>query len=544
MGKTRDTGFLTDCVFTDSSNNVGVGGAANASYKFAVTGTSYISGALTGGSSITAGTYLATSAGNELRLYNGSGNSYSQLYNSAASGSSNIVLTTNTGIDYQVRSTNGASGNHTFKSYNTAILTLDGGTNAATFSSSVSATKVILSGGSDQSELTNSVNNDFKLTNSGNFRIVNNANTVAILTAKNNGSIGIGESPTNGKFEIQQTATQAALWVQTGGTTSSYTIADFRTGTNLSALQILGNGVSSFGGNVGIGTSPIAPLSIPLSTSNSQITTGSIEIQSYALNNSWIGDNIYYNSAFRARSTGFVSQIYFDTDGAIRFYTYNGTVTANSIVTLSNRLAISREGYVWINGAISGFTGSTALLQVNGFMRIGQQIILHNSSNAAQAVSISCNGADSFYINGALSKNSGSFRIDHPLESMTKTHQLVHSFVEAPQADLYYRGKLKLVNGKGQANIDEVATMTNGTFEVLCREVQCFTTNETGWDLVKGKVIGNIIYIESQNANSTDEISWLVIGERKDKHMMDTFWTDDNGRVIVEPLKPIKNEEE
>ena len=61
-------------------------------------------------------------------------------------------------------------------------------TGAATFSSSVQATKVILSGGSDQSELTNAVNNDFKLTNSGNFRIINNANTVALLTILNTGA--------------------------------------------------------------------------------------------------------------------------------------------------------------------------------------------------------------------------------------------------------------------------------------------------------------------------------------------------------------------
>jgi hypothetical protein len=34
-------------------------------------------------------------------------------------------------------------------------------------------------------------------------------------------------------------------------------------------------------------------------------------------------------------------------------------------------------------------------------------------------------------------------------------------------------------------------------------------------------------------------ISWMVIGERQDKHMYDTDWTDDNGKVIVEPLKPV-----
>ena len=57
------------------------------------------------------------------------------------------------------------------------------------------------------------------------------------------------------------------------------------------------------------------------------------------------------------------------------------------------------------------------------------------------------------------------------------------------------------------------------------------------WDAVKGSVSGNILNIESQNSESTATISWLVIGERQDEHMYDTEWTDDNGKVIVEPLK-------
>ena len=177
-----------------------------------------------------------------------------------------------------------------------------------------------------------------------------------------------------------------------------------------------------------------------------------------------------------------------------------------------------------------GFGGSTTIAPNSFYIYGGSSASLKFVINSSGAVTIA----------GSLSKGSGSFRIDHPLESMTKTHQLVHSFIEGPQADLIYRGKLTLVNGKAQANIDEVSTMSEGTFEVLCRDIQCFTTNESGWDLVKGKVIGNVIYIDSQNPNSTDEISWMVIGERKDKHMMDTEWTDDNGKVIVEPLKPIE----
>jgi hypothetical protein len=141
-------------------------------------------------------------------------------------------------------------------------------------------------------------------------------------------------------------------------------------------------------------------------------------------------------------------------------------------------------------------------------------------------------------ITGALAKGSGSFRIEHPLPEKSATHQLVHSFIEGPQADLIYRGKVVLVDGKASVNIDSAATMTEGTFEVLCREVQCFTTNESGWTAVRGKVTGNILTIEAKDADCTDEISWMVIGERQDPHMMETDWTDDNGKVIVEPLKP------
>jgi hypothetical protein len=140
-------------------------------------------------------------------------------------------------------------------------------------------------------------------------------------------------------------------------------------------------------------------------------------------------------------------------------------------------------------------------------------------------------------INGALSKSSGSFKIDHPLPAKTETHNLVHSFIEGPQADNIYRGKVALVDGSATVNIDDVAGMTDGTFAVLNREVQCFTSNETGWTAVRGSVSGNILTIEAQDASCTDTISWMVIGERQDKHMYDTEWTDENGKVIVEPLK-------
>jgi len=146
-------------------------------------------------------------------------------------------------------------------------------------------------------------------------------------------------------------------------------------------------------------------------------------------------------------------------------------------------------------------------------------------------------GSGAVTIAGSLSKGSGSFKISHPLPEKNETHHLVHSFVEAPQADNIYRGKVDLIAGQATVNIDTVAGMTEGTFVALNREVQCFTSNETGWTAVRGSVTGNILTIEAQDNTCADTISWLVIGERKDQHMYDTEWTDENGKVIVEPLK-------
>lgn len=172
-----------------------------------------------------------------------------------------------------------------------------------------------------------------------------------------------------------------------------------------------------------------------------------------------------------------------------------------------------------------------------------------NLIDIGEAVSIegdetTCNGdldvqgtlANSVAILGFVSKSSGSFNIKHPLVEKEDTHRLVHSFIEGPKADLIYRGKIQLVNGEALVNIDEAAGMTEGTFVALCRDVQCFTTNETGWTAVKGSVADNLLSITAQDGSCDDVVSWLVIGERQDEHMFETEWTDENGHVVVEPL--------
>ena len=59
----------------------------------------------------------------------------------------------------------------------------------------------------------------------------------------------------------------------------------------------------------------------------------------------------------------------------------------------------------------------------------------------------------------------------------------------------------------------------------------------TGWDRVKGNMSGSILNIECENINSIDTISYLVIGERQDDEIKNTYATDDDGKLITERIK-------
>jgi len=142
---------------------------------------------------------------------------------------------------------------------------------------------------------------------------------------------------------------------------------------------------------------------------------------------------------------------------------------------------------------------------------------------------------NSVTVYGSLTKGGGSFRIPHPLPALNTTKDLAHSFIEGPQCDNLYRGKVDLVGGTATINIDTKAGMTDGTFAVLNRDVQCFTSNETGWTAVKGSVSGNILTITAQDNTCTDTISWMVVGERQDPTVKGLDITDADGNLIVEP---------
>ena len=202
--------------------------------------------------------------------------------------------------------------------------------------------------------------------------------------------------------------------------------------------------------------------------------------------------------------------------------------------------SVTSDGNAYIDFSEPGVDYHSRIIKTmgGGFVFIQQENqVMQFRTNGTTRMQIS--GSGNVQVVGSLSKGSGSFKIDHPLVGMSTTHNLVHSFIEGPQADLIYRGKVDLVGGSATVNIDTAGRMTEGTFNALCTNVQCFTSNETDWTAVKGSVSGNVLTITAQENTSTATVSWMVVGERKDQHMIDTEWTDDNGRVITEPIKEI-----
>ena len=254
-------------------------------------------------------------------------------------------------------------------------------------------------------------------------------------------------------------------------------------------------------------------------------------------------------------------------DGSLRFVTSGGTYTplilnANGTSTFGNTIngtSVSLTSNITQTGSAPQHffkeTGSTYGNTLWSLTRDSDSFSIRWNNAAPYAFRTSMSGGNiqsvflrhsmlevsstGANVNGAFVANSKSFRIAHPLSELSETRDLMHVSIESSQADLIYRGVVDLIDGTATVNIDTVGRMTEGTFAALCTNVSCFTSNETDWTAVKGSVSGNILTINAQDNSSTATISWMVVGERKDQHMIDADWTDDNGRVVPEQPKRV-----
>ena len=139
---------------------------------------------------------------------------------------------------------------------------------------------------------------------------------------------------------------------------------------------------------------------------------------------------------------------------------------------------------------------------------------------------MSLNASGNLAVAGSLSKGSGSFDIPHPV---LEDKRLRHSFIEGPYADLIYRGTVTLGAEPVTICMDEQYGMAEGTWKAL---------NTNPWSIVSAS--GKLVEWSLDECKLTitgDEgtvCQWMVIGERKDQHMIDTDSTDNDGRLILE----------
>ena len=254
------------------------------------------------------------------------------------------------------------------------------------------------------------------------------------------------------------------------------------------------------------------------------------------------------------------------TNGAGRLAFF--TASDGAVGNLTERLGIRADGTITIPDSINLSFGTSDDLQIQhdgsnsliveggtGSLRIcGSIVDIRNAANSEYMARFVQDSSARFYFNdakkletasggvtvtGDLAATSKSFLISHPLDSKKDNYDLRHSSIEGPKADLIYRGKVALVGGSATINIDTVSKMTTGTFVALCQDVQCFTTNETGWIAIKGSVSGNVLTITAQDGSCTDTISWMVVGERQDDSIKASESTDADGHLILEPTKVI-----
>jgi hypothetical protein len=128
-------------------------------------------------------------------------------------------------------------------------------TGSVLITGSITANKIILSGGADQSELTNATNNDFKLTNSGNFRVINNTNTSALLTVTNAGTSTFSSSVADYGLSIMNVQDSAqGLLVRASDNDTGLYILNLQSSVGATSQTWVNRLVVEKGGNVGIGT--------------------------------------------------------------------------------------------------------------------------------------------------------------------------------------------------------------------------------------------------------------------------------------------------
>ena len=161
-----------------------------------------------------------------------------------------------------------------------------------------------------------------------------------------------------------------------------------------------------------------------------------------------------------------------------------------------------------VGGAAIGVRGVSNSSSSDTNWRVG--VYGANSSSATN--SYAGYFAGKVAVTGSMSKGSGTFKIDHPLDPENKW--LYHSFVESPDM-------MNVYNGNVVTDADGFATITLPPyFEALNKDFRYQVTviDESGDDFIMAKVfrkLANNQFVVKTSQGAV-EVSWQVTGIRKD----------------------------
>ena len=256
------------------------------------------------------------------------------------------------------------------------------------------------------------------------------------------------------------------------------------------------------------------------------------------IDGAWFNSSVYTNPAVFSNLAAGTYSIYIEHQlyaqkiltSAIRWYPWSNTIggtrpdgSTSSTITITYGTStaysvLNAGGVVFYNGSRNIFKISQPTTIADSFFQVTGKSQFNTS----------------LYVSGALAADSKQFQITHPLND---NKWLYHSAIEGPGAYLIYKGTLELQNGVASASIDLLSKMTDGTFESLVRRTQFFVQNNSSWDLVRGRLGGGVVYIESNNTNSTASVDWMVVGERKDNSILNSVLYDNDGNYKPEKYK-------
>jgi hypothetical protein len=324
MGLTQKLGTIPLAILTDSSNNVGIGGSANASFKLQVTGTTNLTGALSGTSATFSGALTSgavatfTAAANPLILKSTSATTmYTEYYYNTSTlagyiGSGSGILSGANNSDFIVRS----EADFVVATGNNRRMTIASSTGAATFSSSVTI---------------------------GGNGVVQNGNVLSVYRTDNTRAIQLYTTNDECVLESWQ-ASSEPLHIRSFG--SGGRIQFFTNATERMRI--------TSGGNVGIGTSS------PLTRFDCQTSaTGAVTETAAFRDNSTNGNAL---QIFNGNNEARIRAVYYGTpsDQNITFWTI--TAAGNQ----GERMRITSGGNVLIGRTTSGLNNTEGVTISSG----------------------------------------------------------------------------------------------------------------------------------------------------------------------------------